>query len=542
VTAGWGDQAAASDRLFAFDLTDGRAVWQATPGGRPQDNSFASPVVASVGGRRVLYAGMGDGSVACVDARSGEPLWRHPLSAGGVNASAVLRGDDLIVIHGKENLEASTTGGMVALRVAGDRAPGRGRQLWRNDLCSFSSSPVLVDDRVYVTEQAGALCCVDADTGAVRWREKLGTDQLHASPTWADGRLYVPMHDGTLVVVRASDDGARRLQTLPLDGQCLGAPAIADGRVYVLTTAALYCFAGGRGSAPVEGLADAGGGSPPPAHLQIVPCDVLAYPGETVTFAVRRLDSTGHELPRAADAAVWRTMPGAVSLAAPDRLAIAADAPPFTATLNATAAQCLASVRLRVVPRPPFALDFDSGPRPGPPPSWWLGAAGKWEVLELDGDGVLARTLDVPLFQRAQSLIGHPLMSAYTMQVDLRADGNARSMGSVGVIHQRYLIVLKGNHQELEITSSLEVFKRSTAFAWQPGAWYHLRTRVAVGDDGSAVITAKAWPRDAEEPADWTLTARDPQGHRQGAPGIYGFTPQSRHRVYLDNLTVTADD
>ena len=34
---------------------------------------------------------------------------------------------------------------------------------------------------------------------------KLAPDQIHASPTWADGKLYVPMFDGKVFVV--TDEG-----------------------------------------------------------------------------------------------------------------------------------------------------------------------------------------------------------------------------------------------------------------------------------------------------------------------------------------------
>ena len=40
------------------------------------------------------------------------------------------------------------------------------------------------------------------------------------------------------------------------------------------------------------------------------------------------------------------------------------------------------------------------------------------------------------------------------MQVDIRTDGNRRIMCAAGVVNQRYLIILKGNHQKLEVTSN----------------------------------------------------------------------------------------
>ena len=36
-----------------------------------------------LGGRRVLYSATGDGAVVCVNARTGEPIWRVLLDQGG---------------------------------------------------------------------------------------------------------------------------------------------------------------------------------------------------------------------------------------------------------------------------------------------------------------------------------------------------------------------------------------------------------------------------------------------------------------------------
>src|SRR5579859_3056299 len=79
ITANWGTQGPASDRFYAFDKKTGDLVWVSTPGGQPRDNSFSHPYFGWYHGQRVFYSAIGDGSVACVNARTGEPLWRVSL-------------------------------------------------------------------------------------------------------------------------------------------------------------------------------------------------------------------------------------------------------------------------------------------------------------------------------------------------------------------------------------------------------------------------------------------------------------------------------
>ena len=136
-------------------------------------------------------------------------------------------------------------------------------------------------------------------------------------------------------------------------------------------------------------------------------------------------------------------------------------------------------------------------------------------------------------------MIGDPSQSNYTMTVDVRSDGNRRTMSTGGMINQRYAIILKGNHQALEVTSNEELIKERVPFRWQAGVWYRLKSRVDVLADGSGVVRAKAWQRDAPEPDAWTIEVAVPNVNRNGSPGLYGFTPQSRFRVYLDNITIT---
>ena len=117
VTSYWGKQGPARDRFYAFKKKTGAPVWASTPGVAPKDSSFSTPVLANLNGRRVFYAGTGDGNVVCVDVRTGQPLWRFQASQGGVNSSVVIHDGVLVTIHGKENIDAAEEGRMLGLKL-----------------------------------------------------------------------------------------------------------------------------------------------------------------------------------------------------------------------------------------------------------------------------------------------------------------------------------------------------------------------------------------------------------------------------------------
>jgi outer membrane protein assembly factor BamB len=558
ISAAWGPLGPARDRFYALDKTTGDLVWWSTPGVGPRDSSFSNPVLAWEDGRRVLYSGTGCGNIVCIDARTGIPLWRYQVSIGGVNSAVVLHDDEVIAIHGRENLDSSEIGRMLAIARSGPTTRGAkgpavlgvNRERWRNDLVAFSSSPVLVGDRVYQTVHTGELCAVNADTGAVLWQEKLAAGQIHASPVYADGKLYVPMNNGTFHVVRPTDAGPQRLAEVQLAGNCLGAPAVADGRVYVHTTEALYCF-GQRREPVVRAIPGRPMTMPKTAtHLQVVPAEVLARPGDDVPLTVRSLDARGQLVREGARGFEVAASPAVDVQADAASLRVADDARPGAAQLKVTSDTASGAMRVRVVPRLPVAEDFESfelakthaveeGVRFAFPPSHWIGGRAKWEVREGDDGQVLAKTLDRSLFQRVMTLVGHPDDRDYTMQVDVKSDGTRRSMSTVGVVNQRYIIALKGNHQQLQVSSNDERLKVGVPFRWRPGTWYRLKARVDREGADTVVVRAKAWPRDEPEPATWTIEVPQRYGHTHGTPGLYAFAPQQRFRVYVDNIEIT---
>ena len=577
VTANWGAEGPPRDRFYAFDKRSGALVWSSDPGvGSPflKDNSFSPPLfVTQPDGRRVFYCALGDGNVVCVDARTGRPIWRYQLAVGGINAAPLLHEGKIITVHDVENVDVPKGGGMFAIRVD---APGEKDEqgkiklgpealAWRNaEIASFSSSPVLVDGRVYQVDKTGVLYCVDAEAGNILWKKKLGTDQVHASPLYGDGKLYVPMNQGLFYILRLhGDQEPTELSKVQLEGNCLGAPAAWDGRVYVFTTERLYCFGreGGNSANLPKPPADSQAGRPgKPVALQVLPAEVLMRPGEKQTFRVRSIDALGRVVDSDISAVSWEKFvpPTARVRAEMDGefedgvLVTAGDARASAGAYRATVDGISGTIRGRILPRLPYSEDFDDyelteeqtaeSVKFAYPPLPWIGARFKWEVRELQGQKVLAKTTDNLVLQRAISFIGHPDEKGYTIQADVMSDGNRRGMGEVGVIVQRYLVILKGAQGQIEVSSNYERLRRLAPLKIEPQTWYTLKARVDVQPDGKGVVRVKAWPRDESEPQAWTMEVEHARAHRQGSPGLFGFSSTPKFRVYIDNVQITPNE
>ena len=571
ITSNWGGDGAAMDRLYAFDKKTGMLVWVCSPGAPPKDNVFARPYFVTREGKRLFYTGTGDGSIICGNARTGAVLWRLPISAGGFNASVIVHGDKVIGIHADENLGSSEAGRMTAIRMDAPTKPAETgpplldiatAEVWKNRLASVSSSPVLVGDRIYEVVKTGVLNCVNANTGEILWRHKLGPDQLHASPLYADGKLYVPIQNGTFYILKPSDTGVEELAKVQLEGRAIGAPAVWNGKVYVFTTSKLYCF-GKKGNNPGLPAPVAPAPKQTPGKtvaLQILPAEVRLQPGQKATFTIRGIDANGFPTETFdSKRAKWaKYIPPTARVRSEmnatfnpqGEMVAASDIKPSAGAFEAEIDGLKGYVRGRVLPALPIREDFDgmeinvdhateTGTKFAYPPLPWIGARFKFEVRELNGNKVLAKTLDNIFFQRATVFIGAPDTKDYTVEADLMADGDARSMSTVGLINQRYFVTLEGNAQELMVSSNQERLRVSVPFKWDLKTWYHLKTRVDVAPNGSGVIRAKAWKKGDPEPAAWTIEVPHKNAHANGSPGLFGFAPQSLFRVYIDNIAVT---
>lgn len=579
VTSYWGADGPARDRFFGFDKKTGDLLWSSTPGVGPpflKDSSMSTPYLETRDGKRVFYAGTGCGNVVCVNVLDGTPLWRFQASKGGINSSPLVYGDSVIAIHGKENLDSTEMGRMFRIRIPDDLdetggaddptggAPrlGGDSEVWRETLEMFTSSPVLHDGKVYQMVKTGVLVCVDAESGEVHWKKKLANSQLHASPALADGRLYVPTYPGKFYVIDITGDEPVIEHELELDGNCVGSPSIANGRVYVHTTEKLHAFQIAEGKIDYAPAPEVEWPEPgEPAKLLPVPGDVLLRSGESAEISLRTLDSDGVEV-GAVEEADWETyIPPTAKVQAKmdasfegNTISASEDASLSAGAWKATSGDLTGFLRGRVIADLPYIEDFegfDLAVKPGGsiegrafdfPPLPWIGARLKWEVIEHEGNKVLSKTLDRVLFQRSLSFIGDPDLSGYTMQADLMTDGNRRIKSVVGLINQHYIISLVGNANILEVSSNHERVKESVPFPISANTWYTLKTRVDIGEDGVGVIRGKAWVKGEPEPDEWTIEVVHESAHDKGAPGLFGFAPQSQKTVFVDNVRIEFND
>ena len=536
---GWGELGRGGNRWFAFDRTTGETVWVSSPQKKHYDTNMSPGIVTTVDGLKLLVVGGTDGTFHALKVNTGEQVWEFEVSKRAILTGAVINGNTAYISHSEENLGTNEMGMVAAIDVNATGAITVKEAKWHSSGSQGGfASPVTDGERLYIVDNGAILKAFDLKDGRQLWEKTLGTIQK-ASPVYADGKLYVGTENGKFFILKPSAAGVEVLDEDWLGSEqtpqpVYGAPAVSGGRVFLTSDSETYAIGKSAPKAAPAVLTKPAPVTPStaaPAVAQVFPYEVVLDPGEKVTFRVKLFDAKGNFV-REEKAATWEsTLGGTVDngvFTAPDGAA--------AGHIKVKVGEVAGQARVRVIPPLPWSYDFDQWTGETPP-AHWTNTAGKIFVRELEGNKGLIRVPDATPQRRTRVFMGPSDWSNYTVESDVRVTERRRSMSDVGIIAQRYVLVLFGNSQKIELQPWQAVPGRSATvpFQWKPDTWYRMKLQVQNESGGVTVARGKVWPRDQAEPAAWTIEKRDTIGHRHGSPGIYA---DPANEIYFDNLKV----
>jgi len=209
------------DRNIEYGATDGDAK-----------KAYCTARVIEVDGQKQLVYPSAGATIAYVP-ESGEEIWR--MNHGGMNACMPpLLGNDLMYLN-------TASGGfkLFAMRLGGTGDLTNKNVEWKaSQGVPTRSSPILVDDYLYMVSDAGIVTCLDAKTGKTAWQKRLD-GEFSSSPVYADGKLYFSNHDGQAFVIAAKPK-YELLSTNTLEAGTMASPAVYDKALYWRTKTHFY--------------------------------------------------------------------------------------------------------------------------------------------------------------------------------------------------------------------------------------------------------------------------------------------------------------
>jgi outer membrane protein assembly factor BamB len=547
VMTGWDQTAVPAHRFVAMDKNTGAAVWLTSTRVRPEDTTYSTPVYTVLNGQAAMVFGAADGAVYALQPRTGKQIWKYQASPRGMNIAPLVENGIVYMGHGEQNETDRTILGAVFAfdgNVSGDISEDK--LLWKVPKRTISrSSPVRVGSRIYYIDDGAALFGVNAQTGAVEVEKKLGRI-MFGSPVVSEGRMFIAENTGRLWVLEPTENDLKVVGQVRLNdrSEIFGSMAIANGRIYLPTSQALYCFGAADWKPKPKAELPQGPAEPKVtdkeiAHIQVCPVEMLLQPDQKAKLQVRGYNKLGQFVRLVSEATV-----------ATERGELVNDEHVFTAPttqsgsaviLQATFGELKSAARARIIPALPWQFDFEDKKVP----LHWIGMAYRHQPIELPTGGQgLVKISTIPRGTRSQGFLGLPKMHDYTVQaevyaLDTKNNVPTNKLPDMGVVNQRYTLALEGA-QRLQIRSWVSQLEQRFAvtipFEWQAKTWYILKFRSET-QEGKTVLRGKVWKKGENEPEAWTIEGEDLTPNRQGSPGLFGNSTDAE--FYVDNVSVS---
>jgi outer membrane protein assembly factor BamB len=249
--------APASFRMDAYSARDGEAVWWVA--GLPSEMK-STPVVA--GG--LVYVSGFNTPENDPGRQVALPTWQELLARDDANRDGAIQKEEVSDARTKKYWDFLDTEGRGKIGEAewklyqsvmaaenglyafkpGSRGDATANLVWKYQR-SVPQLPSLVvyRDVLYMLNDRGVLTTLDAATGRLLRQDRVRglSDNYYASPVAGDGKIFLASHNGVVTVLRVGGQ-QELLAANPLEEEIFATPAIANGRLYVRTVSALYCF------------------------------------------------------------------------------------------------------------------------------------------------------------------------------------------------------------------------------------------------------------------------------------------------------------
>jgi len=207
---------------------------------KPNDNrkAYATPTIIVYQGQRQLIS-PGAEVTFSYDPKNGEELWRVRHPGWGWNAAC-----RPIFEHGLVYFTTGISKYLLAVRPSGTGDVTDTHVTWSTrKFVPNMSSPLIVDDLLFMVSDQGYASCLEAKTGREIWRQRLRAGGDHwASPLYADGKIYFSGKKGVVSVIAATRD-FQLLAENRFDASFIASAAISGDAVILRSLTHLYCVA-----------------------------------------------------------------------------------------------------------------------------------------------------------------------------------------------------------------------------------------------------------------------------------------------------------
>lgn len=217
--------------VVAYDRRTGKRAWSALS----DRQAYVAPMLATIAGVRQLIVVSASRMIALTPDK-GERLWDYSWTTSyDINAA-----QPLVVSPTRLFISSGYGQGAAVIEVSDAGGALSAREVWKNvRMKNRFASSVLHDGFIYGFDE-NILACVDAATGALKWK---GGRYGYGELILASGQLIVLSEDGELALVRATPEAHDELARVPaLEGKTWNHPAMDRGILLIRNSQEMAAF------------------------------------------------------------------------------------------------------------------------------------------------------------------------------------------------------------------------------------------------------------------------------------------------------------
>lgn len=203
--------------IVAMNRATGAIVWKKD---RPAKPNYPSPVIFHVGGKDQLFL-TGCDLVTSLNPLTGETFWEVEGATTECVTTTVTDGKHIYTSGGYPKNHVSAI-------VADD---GSGKMAWENPTRSYVPSLLSRDGYLFAVMDAGIAMCWKSDTGKEVWKGRLG-GTFSSSPVMVGDLIYASNEEGETYIFKASAEKLEIVATNKLGTSVFSTPAICGSRLY----------------------------------------------------------------------------------------------------------------------------------------------------------------------------------------------------------------------------------------------------------------------------------------------------------------------
>jgi outer membrane protein assembly factor BamB len=226
--------------VIALNAETGDTVWK-TP--RDEFPSWGTPTIVPTASGPELVTNASK-LIRGYDPKSGAELWRLGGSSKITAPTPIFNNGLVIVASGRapeRPIFAIRPGARGDLTLKKDETSSAAIAWSRTGRGSYMPTPLIHNGIVYVLANNGVFDAYELETGAEVYRQRLSPvgSGFSASPVVADDKIYLSSEDGEILVVAAGRE-FKQLATNSMGDLLMATPAFSDGLMFVRTAHRLF--------------------------------------------------------------------------------------------------------------------------------------------------------------------------------------------------------------------------------------------------------------------------------------------------------------